>query len=202
MANNKLIYGFNMLILDDARSFPSLWEQTRAFIAANPQLLHPEADLSYLLDGDSSYNNCQFFSNFEIGSLNFWRKPEVQAYFEWLDRSGGFYYERWGDAPVHTLALAMFTSRREIWFYRDVGYQHDINSQCPPRREGMCSCQETGIDANFYKLVPRESRQKRPADTCIRSWLGGEWLIKRDGWNQEVERTWGGDGYQGYMRWK
>ncbi len=37
-----------------------------------------------------------------------------QAYFEHLDRVGGFFYERWGDAPVHSLAAAMFLNATEV----------------------------------------------------------------------------------------
>ena len=71
MRDNDLKYGFNINILDDARSFTSLWSRASAFIAANTQLMHPEADLNWLLDPQSGgdYNNCQFFSNFEIGRL-------------------------------------------------------------------------------------------------------------------------------------
>lgn len=201
MSQNKLTYGFNMAILDDARSFPSLWTKTRAFITEYPHLLHPEADLTWLLSNDNLYNNCQFFSNFEIGSLSFWRSQPVAAYFRYLDETGGFYYERWGDAPVHTLAIAMFAPKREHWWFRDIGYQHSVNSHCPPDREGMCACEKTSIDENFYKLVPDRSRQKKPADTCIRSWLGSSWLEKRPGWTASLERAWGGDGYGGYARW-
>lgn len=50
-------------------------------------------------NGDS-YNLCHFWSNFEIGDLNFLRSREYMEYFEYLDRTGGFFYERWGDAPV------------------------------------------------------------------------------------------------------
>ena len=90
MRDNDLKYGFNMNILDDARSFPSLWSRTRAFINAHPDLVHPEADLDWLLDGrNGDYNNCQFFSNFEIGSLDFFRGEANEKYFEWLDRGGG-----------------------------------------------------------------------------------------------------------------
>ncbi|RAL66872.1 hypothetical protein DID88_007654 [Monilinia fructigena] len=77
MRDNHLKYGFNMNILDDARSFPSLWAKTRAFAQAKPHLLHPDADLSWLLDR-GEYNNCQFFSNFEIGSLRFWRGDDEE----------------------------------------------------------------------------------------------------------------------------
>ncbi|KAE9377218.1 glycosyltransferase family 15 protein [Stipitochalara longipes BDJ] len=200
MRDNNMKYGFNMNILDDARSFPSLWTRTRAFAIAHSHLIHPKADLGWLLDPTSGneYNNCQFFSNFEIGSLNFWRGEANEAYFNWLDKAGGFYYERFGDAPVHTLSVAMFAPKSEIWFFRDIGYQHDINHHCPPHREVKCSCQPTSLDENFYKLVPLESPQRKPADTCIRQFLGGEWLKKIEGWTMEGEKTFGGDGYHGY----
>jgi alpha 1,2-mannosyltransferase len=203
MSDNGLKYGFNMNILDDARSFPSLWAKTKSFAAANPKLLHPEADLSWLLDGNENYNNCQFFSNFEIGSLSFWRSKASEAYFQWLDQSGGFYYERWGDAPVHTLAVAMFLAKREVWFFRDMGYRHNVNTHCPPRKKVQCACEPTSLDANFYTLVPTESPYwgKKPDDTCIRQWLGGKWLTKRDGWTKEGELGFGADGYHGYENW-
>ena len=54
------------------------------------------------------------------------------------------------------------------------------------------------MDENFYKLVPVESPQKKPDDTCIRQFLGGKWLDKKEGWNAEGERLFGGDGYHGY----
>ena len=203
MRDNSLKYGFNMNILDDARSFPSLWSRTRAFMDAHPELIHPHADLDWLLDSKNSgdYNNCQFFSNFEIGSLSFFRSRENSAYFDWLDRAGGFFYERFGDAPIHTLSVAMFTSKKEQWWFRDIGYQHDINRHCPPKSSHRCDCEATRLDEGFYKLVPLESAQVKPSDTCIRAWMGGSWVEKREGWVAEEERRWGGDGFGGYVRW-
>ncbi|KAL9599185.1 MAG: hypothetical protein Q9179_003656 [Wetmoreana sp. 5 TL-2023] len=200
MRDNNMKYGFNMNILDDARSFPSLWSRTRSFINAHPELIHPEADLDWLLDArnNGDYNNCQFFSNFEVGDLNFFRGKANEKYFDWLDRGGGFYYERFGDAPIHTLSVAMFVPKSEIWFFRDIGYQHDINRHCPPNSAHRCSCEPTPIDENFYRLVPLESPQKKPDDTCIRQFLGGSWLEKKSGWSQDGERMFGGDGYHGY----
>ena len=69
---------------------------------------------------------------------------------------------------------------------------------CPPQSSHRCSCDPTPVDENFYRLVPLESPQKKPDDTCIRQFLGGNWLDKKEGWSQEVERAFGGDGYQGY----
>ncbi|KAK9473281.1 glycolipid 2-alpha-mannosyltransferase-domain-containing protein [Dipodascopsis tothii] len=177
MEENNLKYGFNMNILDDARSFPSMWRQTQEFMEEYPELVHPKADLSWILDHryDGEYNNCQFFSNFEIGSLDFFRSKTYNTYFDYIDRKGGFFYERFGDAPLHTLAVVLFLSKEETHFFRDIGYQHDINKQCPINVD-KCSCEPTDMDENFYKLVPMESPQKKPDDSCIRLWLGGEWL--------------------------
>ncbi|KAG9230554.1 glycosyltransferase family 15 protein [Amylocarpus encephaloides] len=201
MRDNNMKYGFNMNILDDAPSFPYLWTHTRKFVKDHPELLHPQSDLNWLINPEdgAQYNYCQFFSNFEIGSLNFWRGKANEAYFEALDEAGGFYYERLGDAPVHTLSVSMFVPKSEIWFFRDIGYQHDINAHCPQHVEGTCQCELTRLDENFYSLVPPESPQKKPKDTCIRGFLGGEWLEKKEGWSAEGEKALGGDGYHGYI---
>lgn len=85
-------------------------------------------------DGGETYNRCHFWSNFEIGDLNFWRSEAYMKYFEHLDNAGGFYYERWvsvrkrlstfrsvnslmrccfvqGDAPVHSIGAALFAPK-------------------------------------------------------------------------------------------
>ena len=155
MRDNNMKYGFNMNILDDARSFPSLWSRTRSFINAHPELIHPDADLDWLLDNHNSgdYNNCQFFSNFEVGSLEFFRAEANEKYFDWLDKGGGFYYERFGDAPIHTLSVAMFVPKREIWFFRDIGYQHDINRYAADHKHpAFCHLSFFDFHANGYCL--------------------------------------------------
>lgn len=78
------------------------------------------------------YNNCQFYSNFEIGSLDFFRGEK-----------NSFLYEHLGDAPVHlenapvhTSGVSMFLPQTKIWFFRDIGYPHGICEQQPPRTPG------------------------------------------------------------------
>lgn len=153
MRDNNMSYGFNMAILEDQRSIPSLWESTLEFAVANKGMIDDEADLSWLLqdsagefDKDSvqpddpaqilksnlQYNNCQFYSNFEIGELDFFRGKKHSAFFDHLDKKGEFYYQRLGDAPFHTLSVSMFMSKRKIWYFRDIGYAHGVCQQCPP----------------------------------------------------------------------
>ena len=113
MRDNKLKHGFNMNILDDTRSFAPLWSETRDFITAYSKFIS-QKQLEWLLDPETDYecNNCQFFSNFEIGDLGFFRSKENEKYFDWLDKHGGFHYERFGDASIHTLSAAMFAPKR------------------------------------------------------------------------------------------
>ncbi|KAG2137162.1 glycosyltransferase family 15 protein [Suillus bovinus] len=83
------------------------------------------------------------WSNFEIADMDFWRSEAYTKFFEHLDNTGGFYYERWGDAPVHSIAAALFTRKDQIHFFKDIGYKHAEFAHCPQGkqwREGHCSC--------------------------------------------------------------
>ncbi|CAF9928331.1 MAG: hypothetical protein GOMPHAMPRED_004655 [Gomphillus americanus] len=70
------------------------------------------------------WNTCHFWSNFEIADMDWYRGPEYRNLFSFLDQDGGFYLERWGDAPIHTLAAAMLLKDSEIHHFRDWGYSH------------------------------------------------------------------------------
>ena len=53
-------------------------------------------------------------SNFEIARIDFFTSPQYQEFFNYLDHLGGFFYERWGDAPVHSLALSLFAPKEKV----------------------------------------------------------------------------------------
>jgi len=89
-----------------------------------PQLYEDRFDLE-------EYNMCHFWSNFEIARTDLFNSPAYEAYFEHLEKSGGFYKERWGDAPVHSLAMGMLLDLKDIHYFRDIGYQHSALSHCP-----------------------------------------------------------------------
>lgn len=89
-----------------------------------PQLYEDRLDLE-------EYNLCHFWSNFEIARTDLFNSPQYDAYFNHLETSGGFYKERWGDAPVHSLAVGMMLDLEEIHYFRDIGYMHSTLSHCP-----------------------------------------------------------------------
>lgn len=61
----------------------------------HPEYIPKNNLLNFISDnGGETYNLCHFWSNFEIGDLNFLRSPEYTAYFDYLDKAGGFFYER------------------------------------------------------------------------------------------------------------
>ncbi|KAH7361214.1 glycolipid 2-alpha-mannosyltransferase-domain-containing protein [Pyrenochaeta sp. MPI-SDFR-AT-0127] len=76
------------------------------------------------------WNMCHFWSNFEIADMDFFRSPAYRNLFKFLDDDGGFYYERWGDAPVHSLAAAMLLKPMEIHHFSDFGYIHSNLQYC------------------------------------------------------------------------
>jgi len=48
-----------------------------------------------------------------------------------MDHSGGFWMERWGDAPIHSLAAGALLSPADIHYFRDFGYRHTTIQHCP-----------------------------------------------------------------------
>jgi mannosyltransferase len=80
---------------------------------------------------DEEYNLLHFWSNFEIARVDLWDNPVYESYFQYLEESGGFYKERWGDAPVHSLAVGFLLNLNQLHYFRDIGYQHTTIRHCP-----------------------------------------------------------------------
>ncbi|KAI4672128.1 uncharacterized protein J4E78_000628 [Alternaria triticimaculans] len=163
MQDHNKTYGFNVNIYDNADSVATLWPETKKFIQDNPGYVHPNNAREWLEDDQRrpennkkahGYSTCHFWSNFEIGDLSFWRSKKYRDYFDHLDRAGGFFYERWGDAPVHSVALGLFEDKSKIHWFRDIGYQHIPFFNCP--NSPKCSGCVTGQFTDGEKWLNRE----------------------------------------------
>lgn len=140
MHQHGVKYGFTLAVLEGPKTIPTLWDVTQDFMDARPELV-PEANLlDFVTSEDGSYGLCHFWSNFELGDLRWFRSPQYQAYFQHLDRTGGFFYERWGDAPVHSLAASMFLNASEVHHFSDIGYRHNSFNNCPAVKRNNCDC--------------------------------------------------------------
>ncbi|KAE9405341.1 glycosyltransferase family 15 protein [Gymnopus androsaceus JB14] len=144
MINNNHTYSFTIALYEIPETIPTLWDSVKKFIEKYPQYIVNDNAMEFIsADGGETYTSCHFWSNFEIADMDFWRSEAYQKFFNFLDTEGGFYYERWGDAPVHSIAAALFLPKHNIHFFRDIGYRHATYEHCPSGneyREGSCSC--------------------------------------------------------------
>jgi len=145
MADHNKKYSFVISLYEYQETIPTLWNSVKKFVSQFPQHLAANNSLEFIShDHGLSYNGCHFWSNFEIGSLKWLRSDAYMNYFNFLDQEGGFFYERWGDAPVHSIAAALLLNKDEIHFFDDIAYYHIPFMHCPSdsqlRLDLKCSC--------------------------------------------------------------
>jgi len=123
MAQNGYEYAFMRDEDKDLeRVTEGLWDTTKDFMDKNG-IKMPLSLESRLVDGKWDCNN--YYTNFEISKFSFWRDPKYMGYFNHLDQTGNFYYKRWGDAPIHWLAVKMLMDESKVWAVNDIAYQHN-----------------------------------------------------------------------------
>ncbi|KAG0345046.1 hypothetical protein BG004_004006 [Podila humilis] len=132
MQDNNKKYAFTISLYEYPETLRSLWKTTRDFMEMYPHHLAENNLLDFISDDEGeSYNMCHFWSNFEIVDARWMRGERYQAFFNHLDQAGGFFYERWGDAPVHSIAAALLLPRDQVHFFREIGYYHRPFFNCP-----------------------------------------------------------------------
>ncbi|KAJ2082387.1 hypothetical protein H4R24_001623 [Coemansia sp. RSA 988] len=159
MQRNNKLYSFVVALKEIEKTIPTLWEHTLEYMLKS----NITSDwMSYFATKDGDYNLCHFWSNFEIASLHWLRSDAYVSYFNYLDKAKGFFMERWGDAPVHSLAAGMLLDRKQIHFFNDIGYRHESLSRCPEMSnanlERRCQCPKA-IDNFDYHM-----------DSCLPQW--------------------------------
>ncbi|CAI1861233.1 hypothetical protein SEUBUCD646_0B05810 [Saccharomyces eubayanus] len=174
MQDNEKVYGFTVSIYEYAATIPSLWETSMNFIKENPQYVDKNNLMKFISeDKGKSYNMCHFWSNFEVANLNFWRSPAYMEYFDALDHQGGFFYERWGDAPVHSIAASLFLPKDKIHYFSDIGYYHGPYNNCPLDKDvfenNNCECDQ-GNDFTFQSY------------SCGKEYYDAQGLVKPQNW--------------------
>lgn len=155
-------YSFVLSLYEYVETIPTLWDSVKTFIKEHPEHIAEGNSMKFVSDdGGDSYNHCHFvsslslwesatlisslkWSNFEIGNLDWLRSQAYTDYFNRLDQDGGFFYERWGDAPVHSIAASLLLKKEEIHFFNDIAYYHVPFTHCPTgeqfKLDHKCSC--------------------------------------------------------------
>ncbi|XP_006456474.1 hypothetical protein AGABI2DRAFT_211452 [Agaricus bisporus var. bisporus H97] len=163
MEDNNKTYSFTITMYEFEATIPSLWGHVHDFIKEHPQYIAEDNAFGFMNKEGDTYNLCHFWSNFEIADMDFWRSEAYSAFFDYLDSKGGFYYERWGDAPVHSIGAALFLPRSKIHFWDEIGYEHNPYKHCPKLgnnwEKGKCSCNpSTSFDHDGYSCMSKWDR--------------------------------------------
>jgi alpha 1,2-mannosyltransferase len=134
--NNKS-YGFNMIPKEIPETIPSLFPLVLHY--AKYRRVNSTLARFFMDPQTYDYNNYHFWTNFEVTKLSFMRSPEYQEYFNYIDSWHGFHLERWGDAPVKSLAIGLFLNYSDVHFFNDIGYRHSSMARCP-KDKSKCDC--------------------------------------------------------------
>jgi len=171
MRDHKKKYSFVLSLYEYVETIPTLWDSVKGFMKAHPEHIVEGNSMGFLSDdGGETYNHCHFWSNFEIGNLDWLRSQAYIDYFNHLDKDGGFFYERWGDAPVHSIAAGLMLKKEEIHFFNDIAYYHVPFTHCPTgeqtRLDLKCHCNpKDNFDWNGYSCTARfyeQNGMKKP----------------------------------------
>lgn len=171
LAGTGKIYGFAINIYDIHQTVTSLLPETLAFLnqGDNYKYVHQNGAFQWITENrqlpekaahTGGYSTCHFWSNFEIGDMDFFRGDAYSNWFRHLDATGNFYYERWGDAPVHSLGLALFADKSKLHWFRDVGYYHAPYVNCPNSKSTL------GCDTGNFGPNPNQN--------CMGTWIDHE----------------------------
>ncbi|OLY80945.1 Glycolipid 2-alpha-mannosyltransferase 2 [Smittium mucronatum] len=148
---NDIKYGFTIAMFEIGKTIPSLWNTIKQFAQTNTNLISKNNSLEWVsLDGGKTYNMCHFWPNFEIANLNFFRSKEYRKFFDFVDKKGGFFYERWGEGPIHSIAASMFLSPSQIHWFDDIGYKKDPMINCPQDKDKYLKCSCNPLDSIIY----------------------------------------------------
>ncbi|CAL9731266.1 glycolipid 2-alpha-mannosyltransferase [Monosporozyma unispora] len=176
MQDHEKVYGFTITIHEYEDTIKTLWKTSMDFFKQHSDYLAKDNLMKFLSDDNGkTYNLCHFWSNFEIANLNLWRSPAYKAYFDYLDHAGGFFYERWGDAPVHSIAAALIIPQDKLHYFSDIGYHHVPYDNCPLDpvvfKNNNCDCDQ-GNDFTFQSY------------SCGKEYFEAAGLEKPEGWEK------------------
>jgi alpha 1,2-mannosyltransferase len=65
-----------------------------------------------------------FYNNFHIAKPSLWLTSPCKEALEAIEKNGGIYTKRWGDAPIHTLLVRVYTDIAQRHRFTSFDYQH------------------------------------------------------------------------------
>ena len=162
MVDNKKLYGFSITRPELMKSITTLWETIKNWLDTGYKSKIPKDNAIDFISSDKGQTlnkkACTFFNNFEIGAFSVFRDKQYLNYFDYLDKSGGFFYERWGDSAINTFYLVMMLNKSQLHNFDDFPYFHPPRYYCPKETLKNCNpskipgCELGNINRNCHSL--------------------------------------------------
>lgn len=115
MREKNFLYGYVAITRDSPACTINLWENTSKYI--NNSSIAP----TFFAEWKQYW---VYYNNFEVSRLSLWLSDDYQKFIDYIDKLGGIYYYRWGDAPIKSIAVSLFVRKNETHYFHDIGYQH------------------------------------------------------------------------------
>ena len=119
MKLNKLYYGFiaPAVQLDNPKVCIGLWEKSLEWFNNNKNSCLKEP-----LKEIEEYKI--YYTNFEICSLEWFKNSKYLDFFDFIDRQGGIYTNRWGDHVIRYLGINMLMKDEFKYPIYNIAYKH------------------------------------------------------------------------------
>lgn len=121
MQENDIVYGYRFSKFDGhAETARTLPKTVLRYIKTN------KIDIKC---DTANINHQNFYNNFHVSKVNFWKREDVKAFLKYIDEQGGIYRYRWGDSTIQALAVKMFTEPKQIYKFDDFDYYHASHNE-------------------------------------------------------------------------
>merc|ERR1712002_309868 len=104
MKNNHISYGYIWKHFDSKKCTQDLWKAATNYISKHNIKAH---FFNEWRDPQIYYNN------FEISETSLWTNSSYTKFIDYIDRLGGIFYYRWGDAPIKGIAVSIFVDKQK-----------------------------------------------------------------------------------------
>ena len=115
MNSHNLVYGYRGIASEKHQCVKGLWEAATHYI--NKHNIQTQFFNSW-------HHGRIYYNNFEISKSDLWLSRKYREFMDYIDKLGGIYYHRWGDAPIKSIAVSMFVPLNRTHHFGNVPYQH------------------------------------------------------------------------------
>lgn len=117
MQREGIKYTYRMIMNEKPEWAIGLLETAEAYFAKHPEVIKGVQRLSKVK---------LYYTNFEICDLAWFRNKPWQDFFAAIDKAGGIWRYRWGDAPIRWFGVKHMLKDNEIFCLRCMKYYHQF----------------------------------------------------------------------------